>query len=59
MKTFAINATIQLGRTVPDEVQMTLTVESDRSITEALCANVVKAFYPHHTIMKVTFSLHG
>lgn len=59
MKTFTINATIQLGRTAPAEVQMTLTVESDRSITEAPCANVVKAFSPHHTIMKVTFSLHG
>jgi len=44
MKTFTIKAIIQLGRSAPAEVQMTLTVESDRAITEALCDNVVKAF---------------
>jgi hypothetical protein len=59
MKTFTIKAIIQLGRSAPAEVQMTLTVESDRAITEALCDNVVKAFYPHHAIKKVAFSVHG
>ena len=57
MKTITIKAEVTMPRSEPEEVEVIMTVDTDRLINKGNCGAIIKTLYPNHSVNNVTFSI--